>query len=171
MKKIFSILSLVIGLSVFAQKAPAVLKTEFPAQALQDEVETKDGQLVSLQKALEKYNGKIVVLDLYAVWCGDCIKGMPKLKELQQNNPDVTFVYLSMDRSQDAWKEGIEKYNIQGEYLYLGNNWKGNFATSIDLNWIPRYLVLDQKGKIAKYYAVNADNPTVQSTIDQLRKK
>lgn len=170
MKKIFSVLSLVIGLSVFAQKTPSVLKTEFPPQALQDNVETKDGQFVTLQQALDSYKGKIVVLDIYAVWCGDCIKGMPKLKELQQNNPDVTFIFLSMDRSQEAWKEGIQKYNLQGESLYLGNNWKGNFATSIDLNWIPRYLVLDQNGKIAKYYAVNAEDPAVQETIDQLRK-
>jgi len=171
MKKFLSVLSFVVGMTVFAQKIPTEMKTTFSQEALQDVVETFEGATISIENALAKYKGNIVVLDLYAVWCGDCIKGLPKLKELQANNPDVKFVFLSMDRSKEAWKEGIEKYNINGEYLYMGNNWKNNFSTYIDLNWIPRYLILDKEGNIAKYYAVTTEDPTVQSTIDSLRVK
>ena len=171
MKKILSVLTLVIGMFAFAQKIPSEMKTEFNKKALQDTVETINGESISLENALEKYKGNITVIDLYAIWCGDCIKGLPKLKELQANNPDVKFIFLSMDRSKEAWKEGIEKYEIKGDYLYMGNNWKNDFSTYIDLNWIPRYLILDQNGKIANYYTVKADDPTVQSTLNSLRVK
>jgi len=171
MKKIFSILSLVIGLTAFAQKVPTVMKTEFSSIALKDTVQNVDGQTITIKDVLHQYNGKVVVLDLWATWCGDCIVGMPKLKDLKDKNHDVQFVYFSMDKTEEAWKKGIEKYNIQGDHYYMGNNWKSEFSTSIDLNWIPRYIILDQNGKIAKYYSVKAEDPDVQLTIDSLLKK
>lgn len=171
MKKIISVLILFMGLNTFAQKAPEVMKTEFPTKALQDKVVDLKGNEMTIEKALSQYKGKIVLLDMWASWCGDCIKNMPALKALHENNPDVKFVYFSMDKTDEAWKNGIEKYDIQGEHFFFGNNWKGEFGTSIDLNWIPRYLVLDQKGKIANYYTVEANDPKVQASIDILRKK
>ena len=171
MKRIISVLILFLGLNVFAQNIPKIMKTEFPEVALQDTLITSDGDSVTIKEVFSNYKGKIVLVDLWATWCGDCIKNMPALKTLHEKNPDVEFVYLSMDKTPEAWKNGIEKYNIVGQHFYMGNNWKGAFGTSIDLNWIPRYLVLDQEGKIADYYSVKADDPKVQETINHLRKK
>ncbi len=171
MKRIISVLILFAGITAFSQKIPTVMKTEFPEAALQDIVVTSEGDSVTIEKAFSNYKGQIVLLDLWATWCGDCIKNMPALKALHEKNPDVTFVYLSMDKTEEAWKRGIEKYQIEGQHFYMGNNWKGNFGTGIDLNWIPRYMVLDQNGKIADYYSVKADDPKVQETIDHLRNK
>ena len=171
MKNIISVLILVLGINVFGQKIPSVMKTEFPSAALQDSLVDLQGNSVTIEKVFSNYKGKIVLLDLWATWCGDCIKNIPELKALHDRNPDVEFVYLSMDKNPEAWKNGIEKYQIKGEHYYLGNNWKGAFGTGIDLNWIPRYLVLDQTGKIANYYSVKADDPKVQETINTLRNK
>ncbi|MGV0829741.1 TlpA family protein disulfide reductase [Empedobacter brevis] len=171
MKRIISVLILFAGITAFSQKIPTVMKTEFPEAALQDIVVTSEGDSVTIEKAFSNYKGQIILLDLWATWCGDCIKNMPALKALHEKNPDVTFVYLSMDKTEEAWKKGIEKYQIEGQHFYMGNNWKGNFGTGIDLNWIPRYMVLDQNGKIADYYSVKADDPKVQETIDRLRNK
>ncbi|WP_312557259.1 TlpA family protein disulfide reductase [Empedobacter brevis] len=171
MKRIISVLILFVGITAFSQKIPTVMKTEFPEAALQDIVVTSEGDSVTIEKAFSNYKGQIVLLDLWASWCGDCIKNMPALKALHEKNPDVTFVYLSMDKTEEAWKKGIEKYQIEGQHFYMGNNWKGNFGTGIDLNWIPRYMVLDQNGKIADYYSVKADDPKVQETINRLRNK
>ena len=169
MKKIVSFLFLFMALAIFAQKIPTELKTKFSPLGLKDKVETLDDKTYSIEEVLAQYKGQIVLLDLWATWCGDCIKGMPELKELRANNPDVKFVYFSMDKTPEAWKNGIEKYEIDGEHYYIGNHWKSDFSTSIDLNWIPRYLILDQNGNIAKYYAVKANDPDVQATINRLK--
>lgn len=171
MKRKLSFIFLLLSFMIFGQKIPTELKTSFSTLGLEDTIETVDGKTITIKSALEKHKNNIVVLDLWATWCGDCITGMPKLKELKAKNPDVKFVYFSMDKTPEAWKNGIEKYHLDGEHYYMGNNWKNNFSTSIDLNWIPRYLVLDKSGNIAKYYAVNAEDPDVQATINKLRTK
>jgi thiol-disulfide isomerase/thioredoxin len=48
-----------------------------------------------------------LVIEVWASWCGDCVKAMPKLKDLQ-NNPNVSYLFLSMDKTADKWKAGIE---------------------------------------------------------------
>lgn len=171
MKKILSFLMLAIAFTAFAQKTPTILKTQFSQIGLQDKVENAKGENISINTVLQENKGNIILLDLWASWCKDCIVGMPKLKELKAENPDVKFVYFSMDKNQEAWKNAIDKYQIEGEHYYMGNNWKSEFSTSIDLNWIPRYIIIDQNGKIAKYYAVNAEDPDVQATINKLRAK
>jgi hypothetical protein len=56
------------------------------------------------------------------------------------------------------------------ENYWFNEGWKNNFNNYIDLNWIPRYLVINQKSEIAKYYAITPEDPEIQKTIDELSK-
>jgi thiol-disulfide isomerase/thioredoxin len=58
---------------------------------------TPDGSQVAFQDILKKHEGKTVVIEMWASWC--CVKAMPKIKELQANNPDVDYVFISMDKT------------------------------------------------------------------------
>ena len=84
MKRIISVLILFLGLNVFAQNIPKIMKTEFPEVALQDTLITSDGDSVTIKEVFSNYKGKIVLVDLWATWCGDCIKNMPALKTLHE---------------------------------------------------------------------------------------
>ena len=33
---------------------------------------------------------------------------MPKAKELEDKNLNVKFIFLSLDRNEEAWKKGLE---------------------------------------------------------------
>jgi hypothetical protein len=46
---------------------------------------------------------------------------------------------------------------------------KGIFGKSIDLNWIPRYMVVDKKGKIALFRAIEADDTKLIETLKTLK--
>ncbi|SDE54373.1 TlpA family protein disulfide reductase [Riemerella columbipharyngis] len=171
MKKIFFAVAASMSLAVMAQETPKVLKTTFSKKALEQKVTTLEGKHTQIKDILEKHKGKIVVLDFWASWCSDCVKAMPKAKELVQKNPDVDFIYLSLDRNETAWKKGIEKHHIENLYNYwFSSGWKNDFNNDIDLNWIPRYIVVNQNSGIAKYYAITPDDPSIQQTIDQLSK-
>jgi thiol-disulfide isomerase/thioredoxin len=112
-----------------------------------------------------------LVIDLWASWCRDCLKAMPKAKELEDKNPNVKFIFLSLDRNEEAWKKGLEKHDMtQKENYWFHVGWKNDFNNYIDLNWIPRYLVVNQKSGIAKYYAISPEDPEIQKTIDELSK-
>src|SRR3970282_2353560 len=63
-------------------------KTTFSKEALKETLLATDGSQVAFKDILKKYKEKTLVIDVWASWCGDCVKAMPKVKELQANNPD-----------------------------------------------------------------------------------
>lgn len=171
MKKFILLFALLIFGWGVSQQVPKVLKTKFSKEALAQKVTDINGKTISISKILEKNKGKIVVLDLWASWCRDCIQSMPKAKELEDKNPNVKFIFLSLDRNEEAWKKGLEKHEMtQKENYWFHVGWKNDFNNYIDLNWIPRYLIINQKSGIAKYYAISPEDPEIQKTIDELSK-
>ncbi len=134
-------------------------KKEFSKEALEGKLTTIEGSEISFKEVLEKYKGKTIVVEIWASWCGDCVKAMPKVKELQAANPDVVYVFISMDKAMDKWKTGIEKHELKGDHYWVNDEkgMKGAFGKSIDLDWIPRYIVVDKKGKVALYRAIETD--------------
>ncbi|MEL0454608.1 TlpA disulfide reductase family protein [Flavobacteriaceae bacterium SZ-1-7] len=138
---------------------------EFPKDALDDTFIALDGNPTSLKAILEAHKGKTVFIDIWASWCGDCLRGMPKVKALQKANDDVVFVFLSLDRGQEAWKRGIEKHDVQGEHYYMDKGKKGAFSDFVQIDWIPRYMVVDAKGNIKLFKAVEADDKRIKQTL------
>lgn len=170
MKKhlILILVTLSYSWGIKAQQAPETSKTVFSEQALAQSLFDPDGQEVKAGDILEANKGKKVLLYVWATWCPDCLEGFPQLFELQKNNPDLHVLFFSLDREEQRWIEGIDKFGLKGEHYWFKTAWKNDFTEYIDLNWIPRYLLLDADGKIAKYYSVKADDPELQAAIDIL---
>lgn len=155
----------------FSQEIPKVLKTKFSKEALSQKLQDKSGKEISIGEILKQHKGKIVILDFWAGWCKDCLEAFPKAKELEANNPDINFVFLSLERSQDGFLNSLDRFQMTDkENYWFSSGWKNDFNNYVDLNWIPRYIVVDQKSAIAKYYAITPDDPEIQSTIDKLTK-
>ena len=90
-------------------------------------------------------------------------------KELQEKYPDVTYLFISMDKNYEAWTKGIEKYDVQGEHYLTSDGMKGVFGKSIKLDWIPRYMVVDKTGKIALFKVIEADDDRLIETLEKLK--
>lgn len=144
-------------------------KTEFPPEALNSVMIATDKSETTFQKVMDANLGKIVVIDVWASWCSDCVKGFPKYKELQAQFPDVTYLYISMDRNWESWIIGAEKHILKGQHFWAPDGMKGVFGKSIDLDWIPRYMVIDKEGKIALYKAIEADDTKLQEVLKKLQ--
>lgn len=168
MKNLSLVILLMIGFMSFAQEAPTEVKTEFDSVALSQTMVDLEGNSKTVKEVLEQHKGKLILIDLWASWCGDCIKGLPKLVTLQEQNPDLVYLFFSLDRNEEAWKKSIDKHNIKGEHYWFKTEWKNNFTEYIGLNWIPRYMLIDKEGKIAHYYAVHADDPQMMETLVEL---
>lgn len=158
------------GFNLSAQEVPTEIKTEFDSVSLSQKLLDLEGNQMTVGEVFQKYKGKMILLDVWASWCPDCIKGLPKLKEVQKEFPDVVYLFFSLDRigKEEAWKKGIEKFDIQGEHYWFNADWKNDFTNNIDLNWIPRYILIDQSGKIAHYYAIHADDPEMLEQLVEL---
>jgi thiol-disulfide isomerase/thioredoxin len=165
MKKIFVLATMLISTLGCAQKE----ETSFKKEGLENIMVTTENKPITFAEILKKYEGTTIVIDIWASWCSDCVKGMPKVKELQEKNPEVTFLFISMDKSYESWLKGIEKYEVRGEHYLTADGMKGVFGKSVELDWIPRYMVVDKKGKIALYKVIEADDEKLIKTLESLK--
>ncbi|MFD2909295.1 thioredoxin-like domain-containing protein [Flavobacterium ardleyense] len=165
MKKIIVLGAFVMSFFGCAQ----IEETSFKSEALQNQMVGTDHEPITFAEILKKNEGKTIVIDVWASWCSDCIKGMSKVNELQEKYPDATFLFISLDKTYDAWLVGIEKHEVKGEHYLVSDGMKGVFGKSINLTWIPRYMVVDKTGKIALYNVTEADDDKLIKTLDSLK--
>ncbi|RZJ74403.1 MAG: TlpA family protein disulfide reductase [Flavobacterium sp.] len=145
-------------------------ETSFSKEVLNDKMTSLEGKEIAFKDILDKYRGKTVIIDVWASWCPDCIKGMPKVKELQKQFPRAVFLFLSYDKTDESWKNGIEKYDVKGQHYHVGAKMKeGAFSNGIKLDWIPRYMVVDKAGKIVLFKAIEADDEKLITTLKNLK--
>ena len=96
--------------------------------------------------------------------------GVPKIKKLQKEFPDVVFLFLSVDRSNPSWKRAINRYNLKGEHYNLPEGMKdGEFVDFINLNWIPRYMVINESGEITLFKATNAADKEIKEALKKIK--
>ncbi len=140
--------------------------TQFSEEALSETITTLKGDTTTLKNVLANYKGKVVLIDVWASWCRDCIEGMPKVKALQTQFKDVEFVFLSVDRNIAAWKRGLEKYKVKGNHYFINSGQKGEFSDFLNSNWIPRYMVIDKQGNIKLFKATTASDQKIIEAIN-----
>lgn len=171
MKRLKTTIAFLVFFVAFSCSKADRQKATFSKEALGETVLNTDGNQIAFNKILSQNKGKNVVIKIWASWCRDCIEEIPKMKELQVAHPETNYIYISMDDTAERWKYGIEKYQLKGAHFMAKDQMKGAFAKAIDLDWIPRCIVIDKKGKIVIYRAVETDFKKVNATLDRLEKE
>jgi len=101
-----------------------------------------------LQTILDKYKGKVVLVDIWATWCGPCRAGheaMAPMKE-QMKSQNVQFVYITSPSSPlSTWQEMIKV--IDGDHYYLTNEQYGYIIYKYESQGIPTYAIYNSLGE------------------------
>jgi len=107
--------------------------------------QTLDGK----KAKISDYRGKVVVLDIWATWCGPCRAMIPHERELVKNLKDKPFVFISLsaDDKKETLTQFIEKEPMPWVHWWNGGG-EGGPVADYKVQFFPTVYVLDEKGVI-----------------------
>ncbi|APZ48144.1 hypothetical protein BW723_12165 [Polaribacter reichenbachii] len=138
----------------------------FSKELLSFKMTNLEGKVVSLGEVLELHKGKKVVIDFWASWCRDCILDVPAAKKLKRKTINTDYVYISLDKDIERWKRAITYWKIKGDHYYIKEGWENELSKYVDLDWIPRYIVLDEAGVIKLPKALKISDKEIKEIVD-----
>lgn len=128
-----------------------------------------DGKEVSLSD----FKGKVVLVDVWATWCGPCRGEIPHLKKMEKemHGTDVVFIGVSVDEAKDKqkWLDFIKKEELAGVQL-LASGWS-KITKDYKITGIPRFMVFDRRGNIVSVDAPRPSNPELKKLLEAELKK
>ncbi|NRF38184.1 thioredoxin family protein [Pedobacter foliorum] len=123
----------------------------------------------TLREILSKYQNKGIYIDLWASWCAPCRKDIANSKTAKKILKDEDFVYLyfSTDKDATVWKNASIMDNIEENQFIFDHTSTSGFNKLLNLQEIPRYLLLDKNHHVKTLYAPRPD----ESSVEELRSK
>jgi len=120
------------------------------------------------EKQRLQYLPKIVIVDMWAMWCVSCIERFPEMVKLHNKykNQNVEFVSMNLDdredlKSLELAEKFLYKMDTTFDHYRMDENLLHAFE-KINLIGIPAVLIYDSKGN--EQYRLTGDNPNKQFT-------
>lgn len=110
------------------------------------ELRFKDGD--GRPKSLSDFHGKVVLLNVWATWCGPCRKEMPTLDRVQADlgGPGFEVVALSIDRAGiDVVRKFFGEIGIRNLALYIDES--GKALRELGIFGLPATLLINREGR------------------------
>lgn len=123
-----------------------------PAAIAQADIELLDGSMFKIGDR----KGKILLLNLWATWCGPCRAEIPELVVMQELYKDKGFQVLGLDVGDgDGGQETVEeitifaqKFKINYELARLSNETSAAFYKFSQFSGVPITILVDRENRI-----------------------
>jgi thiol-disulfide isomerase/thioredoxin len=113
---------------------------------------------------LSSLKGSVVVLDLWATWCGPCKASLPDLDKMDQELAPKGLKFFAVDLQED--QQAIEK-------LLKQTGWKftvlldsdGAVAKKFNCNGIPQTMVIGKDGVLKKVFVGMGQDKAIETLV------
>jgi len=117
---------------------------------------------------LKDLRGKIVYIDIWSTGCGPCMAEIPYQKKLEKfcKGKNIHLVAINILDDSEHWKKTVKEKQLGGIQLHASDE-RDKFFKDYVVRGIPRYILLDENGRIIDS---SAKRPSDEKLIEQLDK-
>ena len=119
-----------------------------PSAIMQADIKDLDGNTFKL----EDKKGKVVLVDLWATWCGPCRDAMPDLIALQDKYKDKNFEIIGLDTDEEETPEQIKAFaqakKLNYQLGYADAKMMSEFIKVTRLQGIPQSILINRDGRM-----------------------
>ena len=143
-----------------------------PAGIIQADIKTLEGSTFKLSDK----KGKVVLVNMWATWCGPCVAEMPHLVEMQDKYRDQGFEVIGLnqdDESADLIKSFATKQKLNYQLGWSDSALYAEFVKITRLTGIPQTILINREGQMTGVFAGGGNNvitkmkETVEKTVSQ----
>lgn len=140
-------------------KAMAEIKTK----PLEMKFTAVDGREVDISKL----QGKVVLIDFWATWCGPCVAELPNvLKAYKELHPKgFEIVGISLDSDKAELQAFVKEKGMEWPQFFDGKGWQNEISTRYGINSIPAMWLVNKKGMVVSMNARDGLEKAVEKLL------
>ncbi len=125
------------------------------------------------EMSLKDLKGNVVLVNLWATWCGPCIKEMPALSSISEELKDKKFTMLGLNVFQQDGSKKVGDFLKTNpvSYTILDGNQElvdaFSEATGSNIEAVPTTFIIDKDGKIAETIIGGRDKDSFLKAINK----
>jgi thiol-disulfide isomerase/thioredoxin len=116
--------------------------------------------------ALADYQGKVVLLDFFATWCGPCVSEIPHLKALHEEYGEgLVIISISVSPTSDTVAK-LQEFRQEYAIPWIIARDTGGINGEYNVQYIPTLVIIDQAGDIRYRHVGLTEESVLQNEIE-----